>query len=68
MSRLKCRTLGNGESFVLGFAVSHYLGCCDCELTHKFTIEPNDKDSVRITMWRDKGKTAQRRRRKKETK
>lgn len=58
--------LGEGDSLLIGKHKSYfYLGCCDCELTHRIDVAMTSK-GTKLTFFRDEKRTAQRRRRQRE--
>lgn len=64
--RHKVPTVDDGEKRYFSFSETHYIGCCDCELTHSVKITPSRKGVI-LQFWRDGRRTAQRRRRYTET-
>jgi len=62
---LPLRILKDGDSILFSKDDYGFLGCCDCELTHKIDVKMT-KNGVRLFFHRDERRTAQRRRRKRE--
>lgn len=60
----KPRILKDGDSIVFNPGYS-YLGCCDCELTHRVDVKMTKK-GTELFFTRDERRTSQRRRRKRE--
>lgn len=66
MKRPPPQVLNDGDSIVFTDSLGYfYLGCCDCNLTHKVNAKIT-KDGMELQIYRDSRRTAQRRRRKRE--